>query len=153
MSTREERRAIRRQKREMRRMVRKERKSKFNAIVIAAGTSNITIDLDAAEPQFIEAFNQVWPILKPILEYAELVKITDPEADKVIRTLINIGERISTGTAAPGEESIFISTLNSIWLPVKTVLGIIITFTDDKVDKVINDIIEIGDWITEDKKT
>ena len=153
MSTREERRAIRRQKREMRRMLRKEKKSKFNAILTAAGSSSITIDLDAAEPKFIEAFNQVWPILKPILEYAELVKITGPGADKVIRTLIDTGERISTGTAGPGEESVFITTLDSIWQPVKTVLGIIITFTDDKVDKVINDIIEIGDWITGDKTT
>ena len=153
MSKREERKAIRRQKREMRRMLRKERKSKFNAIVTAANTSNITIDLDAAEPQFIEAFNQVWTILKPILEYAELVKITGPDTDKVIRKLLDIGERISTGTAAPGEELIFIKTLDTIWQPVKTVLGIIITFTDDKVDKVINDIIEIGDWITEDKNT
>ena len=131
-------------------MLRRERKSKFNAIVMAAGTTNITIDLDAAEPKFIDAFNQVWPILKPILEYAELVKITGPEADKVISTLVDIGERISTGTAGPGEESVFINTLDSIWHPVKTVLGIIITFTDDKVDKVINDIIEIGDWIKVD---
>jgi hypothetical protein len=37
------------------------------------------------------------------------------------------------------------------WQPVKSILGIVITFTDDKVDKVINDIIKIGDWITEEK--
>jgi hypothetical protein len=151
MSTREERRAIRRQKREMRRMLRKEKKSKFSTIVSVASTMNITIDLDTGEPKFIEAFNQFWPLLKPILEYAELVKITGPDTDKVIRTVIEIGERISKGTAGPGEESMFIRTLDTIWHPVKTVLGILITFTDDKVDKVINDIIEIGDWITEDK--
>ena len=151
MSTREERRTIRRQKREMRKMLRKEKKSKFNAILTAAGSTNMTIDLDTAEPKFAEAFNQFWPLLKPILEYAELVKITGPDADKVIRTVIEIGERISKGTAGPGEESTFIRTLDTIWQPVKTVLGIVTTFTDDKVDKVINDIIEIGDWITEEK--
>ena len=151
MSTREERRALRRQKREMRRMLRKEKKSKFNTIVAVASTTKITIDLDTAEPQFVEAFNQFWPLLKPILEYAELVKITGPDMDKVIRNVIEIGERISRGTAGPGEEEMFIHTLDTIWHPVKTVLGIVITFTDDKVDKVINDIIEIGDWITEEK--
>jgi len=29
-------------------------------------------------------------------------------------------------------------------------LGIIVTFTDDHIDKIINDIIEIGDWIIEE---
>jgi hypothetical protein len=40
--------------------------------------------------------------------------------------------------------------LDNIWNPVKTVLGIIVTFTNDKIDKIINDIIEIGDWMTQE---
>lgn len=150
MTTKAERKAARRQNRELRKTLRKERKTKFKEIVNAAGSVSINIDLDAAEPKFADAFNQVWPLLKPILEYAELVKITGPGADKVIRTVIELGERISTGTASPGEESAFISKLDNIWNPVKTVLGIIVTFTNDKVDKIINDIIEIGDWMTQE---
>lgn len=150
MTTKAERRAIRKQNREMRKNLRKEKKAKFSAIVEAAGRTNITIDIDNAEPKFVDAFNQIWPLLKPVLEYAELVRITGPGADKVIRTVIDLGERISSGSASPSEQSAFISTLDTIWSPVKMVLGIIVTFTNDKVDKIINDIIEIGDWITQD---
>jgi hypothetical protein len=150
MSTKEERKAIRKEKREMRKTLRKERKTGYNAIVAAAGKTKITIDLDKAEPKFVDAFNQVWPLLKPILEYAELVKITGPGADKAIRAVIDIGERISKGTASDAEQTEFIKTLEKIWQPVKAVLGILVTFTNDNVDKVINQIIEIGDWIIED---
>lgn len=150
MTTKAEQKAIRKQNRVMRKKLRKERKIKFNAIVEAAGKTNITIDLDAAEPKFVDGFKQIWPLLKHVLEYAELVKITGTGADKVIRTVIDLGERISLGSASASEQSAFISTLDSIWNPVKMVLGIIVTFTNDKVDKVINDIIEVGDWITQD---
>jgi hypothetical protein len=150
MTTKAEKKAARKQNRELRKTLRKVRKTKFKAIVDAAGIVNINFDLDAAEPKFADAFNQIWPVLKPILEYAELVKITGTGADKVIRTVIDLGERISKGTASSGEQSAFISTLDNIWNPVKTVLGIIVTFTNDKIDKIINDIIEIGDWMTQE---
>ena len=151
MSTKEERRAIRREKREMRKTLRNLRKDKFSEIRAVAEQTDITIDLDNAEPKFVDAFNQVWPILKPVLEYAELVKITGPGADKAIKTGIEIGERISTGTVSDAEQTEFINKLGTVWQPAKTALGIIVTFTNDKADKVINDIVEIGDWITGDQ--
>jgi hypothetical protein len=150
MTTKAEQRAFRKQNREMRKKLRNVRKNKFNEIVEAAGKSNITIDLDSAEPKFVDAFMQIWPLMKPVLEYAELVKLTGTGADKVIRTVIDLGERISSGAASTSEQTTFISTLDTIWDPVKTVLGIVVTFTNDNVDKVINNIIEIGDWITQD---
>jgi len=150
MTTKAEQRAARKQNREMRKKLRRERKSKFNEIVDAAGKTNITIDLDTTEPKFVDAFNQIWPLMKPVLEYAELIKVTGTGVDKVIRTVIDLGERISTGSASASEQTAFISTLDTIWNPVKSVLGIIVTFTSDKVDKVIDEIIEIGDWITQD---
>jgi hypothetical protein len=150
MPTKEERRARRRLKREERKEFKSLRKSKFADIISAVGKSKIDIDLDVAEPQFVTAFNQVWPILKPILEYAEMVKLTGPGADKGIRIVIDLGNRISTGAASDAEQTAFIGTLDTVWGPVKTVLGILSTFTDDKVDAVLNKIIEIGDWITEE---
>ena len=150
MTTKAEQKAARKQNREMRKSLRKARKTKFSAIAEAAGKTNITINLDEGEPKFVEIFNQIWPVLKPILEYAELVKFTGAGIDKVIRTVIDLGERISNGSASEGEKTAFISTLDTIWNPIKMVLGIIVTFTDDKVDKIINDIIETGDWITQD---
>jgi len=148
MPTKEERKQLRKQKREERKEFKKLKKGKFNDIVSAVTRSKIDIDLDVTEPKFVTAFNQVWPILKPILEYAEMVRLTGPGADKAIRIVIDLGERISTGAASDAEESAFIGTLDSVWEPVKTVLGILATFTDDKVDEVLNKIVEIGDWIT-----
>ena len=148
MTTKAEQKAIRKENRKQRKKLRKERKSKFKEIVAAAGNANITIDLDASEPKFVDAFNQIWPILKPILEYAKLIKVTGEKVDKILQTAIDIGVRISTGNASPDEQTAFIKTLDSIWVPVKTVLGIIVSFTNSKVDKVINKVIEIGDWIT-----
>ena len=148
MPTKEERKQLRKQKRAERKEFKKLKKGKFNDIVSAVTRSKIDIDLDVAEPKFVTAFNQVWPILKPILEYAEMVRLTGPGADKAIRIVIELGERISTGAASDAEESAFIGTLDSVWEPVKTVLGILATFTDDKVDEVLNKIVEIGDWIT-----
>ena len=150
MTTKAEQKALRKQNRELRKKLRKEKKIKFRAIVEAAAITNISVDLDEGEPRFADVFNQIWPILKPVLEYAELVRVTGQGADKVNRTVLDLGERISTGTASDGEQTAFISTLDTIWNPVKTLLGIIVTFTDDKVDKIINDIIEIGDWITQE---
>jgi hypothetical protein len=150
MTTKAEQKAIRRENRAMRKKLRSEKKIKFKEIVDAAGNANITIDLDASEPKFADAFNQIWPLLKPVLEYAKLINLTGEKVDKVLQTVIDIGERISTGNASPDEQTAFISTLDTIWNPVKAVLGIIVTFTNDKVDKVINQIIEIGDWITKD---
>ena len=150
MTTKAEQKAARKENREIRKSLRKARKTKFRAIVEAAGKTNITIDLDAGEPKFVDVFNQIWPVLKPILEYAEIVKFTGAGIDKVIRTVIDLGERISTGAASEGEKTAFISTLDTIWSPVKMALGIIVTFTDDHIDKIINDIIEIGDWITQE---
>ena len=152
MTTLAERRALRRQNREMRRNLRKEKKAKFNEIVEAAGNADITIDFDEAEPKFVEVFNQIWPILKPVLEYVEIVKVTGPGADKAIRAVIDLGVRVSTGNASDAEQTEFIRKFDNIWPLVKSILGIIVTFTNDKIDKVINTIIEIGDWITSDKE-
>ena len=150
MPTKEEKKALRKQKREERRSLRRERKNWFGKIVDAVDKSNITVDLDESDPKFVDVFNQFWPILEPVLQYAKAVRVTGPDTDKVLQIVIDLGARISTGQASPDEQTNFIKTLDNVWEPVKMVLGIITTFTDDNTDKVINKVIEIGDWITED---
>lgn len=143
----------RKELRKLRRAERKElinaRRAKFNEIAALAGTFSITVDLDKDEPDFVDAFNQFWPILKPVLEYAELGRITGAGADMVLRNVIELGERVSIGEASLDEQEDFIAALDTAWEPLKAVLGILMTFTDDKVDQAINKIIEIGDWITD----
>ncbi len=68
--------------------------------------------------------------------------------DKVIRGAIDVGKRISAGSAGPNEQTEFVKKLDNIWNTVKTVLRIIVSFSGIIVDKIINKVIEIGDWIT-----
>ena len=148
----EERRARRKAKRAERRKLKKLRKEKFNELVSAASKVDLKVDPDDDTLQFVDVFNEIWPVLKPALEYAELIKITGPKTDKILRTVLEIGQRISTGDASPEEQTRFISYLDSVWDVAETALNILKTFTNDKTDDVIDRIIEIGEWITDNEE-
>lgn len=149
MSKRSDRRERRKKKRAERKEVKKLRKAKFDEILKVAKSMDFKFDTDTEDPDFADAFNDIWPILKPTLEYAELIRITGPKIDEVLRSVVDIGHRISTGEASEDEQTKFIGYLDSIWDMVDTALGIVRTFTPDKVDDVIDQILEIGDWITD----
>jgi hypothetical protein len=149
--SREERRARRKAKREARRAIKKLRRQKFDEIVEAAKVIDFKFDTDTEDPDFADAFNEIWPVLRPTMEYAELIKLTGPKADKILRNMVDLGHRISTGEASEGEEARFIGYLDSYWGIVDTSLGIVKTFTPDKVDDVIDYILEIGDWLTDNE--
>ncbi len=151
MATREERKAQRRAKKEQRKAVKKLRQGKFTEIVTNAKDMDFKFDLDTEDPEFVDVFNEIWPVLKPTLEYAELIKITGPKADKVLRTIVDIGHRISTGDASKEEELKFIVYLDSYWDKVAWALEIAKTFTPDNVDDVIDQVIEVGEWITDNE--
>ena len=151
MGTREERKAQRRAKREQRRANKTLRREKFNELVSNAKDLDFKFDLDTEDPDFADVFNEVWPVLRPTLQYAELIKITGPKADKVLRTIVDIGHRISTGDASKEEEIKFIVYLDSYWDKVAWALEIAKTFTPDNVDDVIDQVIEVGEWITDNE--
>ena len=151
MGTREERRLARAKKKEERKRIKVLRKEKFNEILAAAKGMDLKFDTDTDDPDFADAFNEIWPVLKPSLQYAELIKITGPKTDKILHTIVDIGARISTGDASENEQAKFISYLDSIWDIVETALGILKTFTPDKVDDVIDYVLEIGDWLTDNE--
>jgi hypothetical protein len=151
MTTREERKALRKAKRELRKANKKLRKEKFNEIIVEAQKLDFKFDLDTDDPEFADVFNEIWPVLKPTLEYAELIKITGPKADKVLRTIVDIGHRVSTGDASEEEQLKFIVYLDSYWDKATWALEIIKTFTPEKVDDVIDQVIEVGEWITDNE--
>ena len=148
----EEKRALRKAKRAERKRSKKLRKEKFNELVSAASKADLKFDPEDDTLKFIDVFNQVWPVLKPGLEYAELIKITGPKADKILRTVIDLGQRLSTGNASEEEQTRFLTYLDSIWDIVEKVLDILKTFTSEKVDDVIDQVIEIGEWITDNEE-
>lgn len=131
-----------------RKAFRKRKKEAFKKILKASETE-LNIDLNNSE--FIDVFTQIWPILKPVLEYAELLRITRNKVDKVIRVLIDIGDRIFTNNAFKDDQTAFIRCFDSIWKYLELIFRITKTFTGNKADKAIDKIIEIGDWITNDK--
>lgn len=151
MATREERKAQRRAKREQRRANKTLRREKFNELVANAKDLDFKFDLDTEDPDFADVFNEVWPVLRPTLQYAELIKITGPKADKVLRTIVDIGHRISTGDASKEEELKFVVYLDAYWDKVAWALEIAKTFTPDNVDDVIDKVIEVGEWITDNE--
>ena len=152
MATKQERRAMRKEKRKARKEDKKLKRQKFNEIVSAASKVDFKFDLDGDNPKFVEAFNEVWPVLKPTLEYASLSRITGPKADQTIETIIDLGHRISTGNAGEEDETRFIVALDSVWSILEKVLSILKTFTNEKTDEVIDKILDVGDWITDNKK-
>lgn len=152
MATRQERKALRKAKRQARKEDKKLKRQKFNEIIEAASSIDLKFDLDTDDPKFVDAFNEIWPVLKPSLEFASLSRITGPKTDKTINTVVDIGHRISTGEASEDEEAKFIQYLDNVWGYVDTALGILKTFTNDKTDEVIDKVIEVGDWITDNEE-
>lgn len=151
MATRQERKAARKAKKALRKASKKLRREKFNEIVASAKELDFKFDLDTEDPEFVDVFNEIWPTLKPTLEYAELIKITGPKADKVLRTVVDLGHRISEGDASKEEELKFIVYLDSYWDKVAWALEIAKTFTPDNVDDVLDQVIEVGEWITDNE--
>lgn len=123
------------------------KREKFNIIVSATKTFDLQFDPDSGKPKFVDGFNSIWQILRPALEYAELIRITGPQADAAIRTVLDLGSRISTGNASEQEKTLFIQKYDAIWGIASQALEIIKTFTDDKADVVIDKVIDIGDWM------
>ncbi len=148
----EEKRALRKAKRAERKKLKKLRKEKFNELVSAASKAKLKFDPEDDLLKFMDIFSQVWPVLKPGLEYAQLIKITGPKTDKILRTVIDLGQRIFTGDAGEEEQTRFLTYLDSIWDVVEKVLEILKTFTNEKTDDVIDQVIEIGEWITDNEE-
>jgi len=127
------------------------KREKFNQVIAATKDVNIQFDPDTEKPKFVDGFNSIWQILQPALEYAELIRITGPKADKIIRTVLDLGHRISTGNASDEEQILFIQKYDAIWGFASQALEIIKTFTDDKADEVIDKVIDIGNWMASQK--
>lgn len=127
------------------------KREKFNQVIAATKNANIQFDPDAGQPKFVDGFNSIWKILQPALEYAELIRITGPKIDVIIRSVLDLGTRVSTGNASAQEQTLFIQKYDAVWGIASQALEIIKTFTDDKADEVIDKVIDIGDWMASQK--
>lgn len=151
MPTREERKEQRKAKRLRRREYRKQRRTKINEFNTAVANANISVDLDD-KPAFVDVFIQFWPILKPALELVIILPRTGDKTDESLKVIIILGERISTGQGNEEDEIMFVKLMKTAWGIIKPILEFIQQWTGDKADDVLDDIIEIGDWIIEDNQ-
>lgn len=132
---------------------RKERRAQKKRLIAALQNAieNNTItfkpDDGGAEPAFADVFNQIWPILDPALKFA--MTYTNADTDKVLQDVWDAGNAISTG-GANADESAFQQKFDEIWDKVSSYLELIQTFTNDKVDAIIDKVLDIGDWIAGD---
>ncbi len=147
---RKENKAIRKAKRLAKRLKRRGnrnlRKIKSKEFRAAMAQTKITVDIDD-KPEFIEIFNQYWPLARPAFDFVITLKITKDKADDVLDTIIDLGDRISTGKASPEEESEFVALLEGVWSGLKIGLELLQLVTGKKADDVIDEIIEIGEYI------
>jgi hypothetical protein len=144
--TKEERKARRLEKRAARRESRKLRKIKAKAFKAAMAENSIAIDIDN-KPNFVEVFNQFWPLAKPAFEFVITLRITKEKVDVILNTIIDLGDRISNGEASAEEETEFIGLLISVWSGVKMGLEMLQIVTGKKADDVIDNIIDTGEYI------
>ena len=142
---------IRKQKKLLRQQNREIRKVAFEKLKSAC--KNVTsIDLKNIK-NYQDGFNKVWPFIKPLLEFTVVIKATNDDFDKKVTEVIVIGDNMFNHGSTEAQRTAFVEKLDKIWDMVEFALNILKLISNDQLDKIIDKIIEIGDWIFElDKK-
>lgn len=137
----------RKQRRLLRKQYRREKKAAFNKFLEAI---NAFKDIDLAEKlPFKEKLKQVWPAIKPTLEFVIILRITGVKFDAEANQLVIFGDKLFKGEVTEQDSIDFLSDLADIWDTIESVLEILKIVVGDKADAVIDKIIEIGDWLFE----
>ena len=137
----------RKQKRELRRLNRMERKQAFGKFIEAI---MVFKDISLKEKlSYKDKFNQVWPAVKPTLEFAIILKFTGEKFDMTAKQIVVTGDNLYGSKISDTEAIDFLAKLSGIWENIDNVLEIVKAVTDDKSDAVLDKIIEIGDWLFE----
>ena len=137
----------RKQKRELRRLNRMERKQAFGKFLEAI---MVFKDISLKEKlSYKDKFNQVWPAVKPTLEFAIILKFTGEKFDMTAKQIVVTGDNLYGSKISDTEAIDFLAKLSGIWENIDNVLEIVKAVTDDKSDAVLDKIIEIGDWLFE----
>jgi hypothetical protein len=136
----------RKQKREVRRMERKERKAAFEKLLEAI---KAVMNLELKDGlKFKEKFVQVWPVVKPTLEFAIILKVTGEKFDVAAQKLIYMGDKMA-GKETDEQAMEFINQLSGYWNIIELALDVVKVAVDDSKDEKIEKIIEIGEWLFE----
>lgn len=137
----------RKARRQARKAKRGERRESLQSLIGAIQNANITSvpSDDANPPSFISKFNEIWPVLKPALKFAISLRLTDDNVDKVLNEIAKAGEAVANGGA--DASGVFVEKFKMAWDKVEKILELVQIITPNNVDKILDDVIEIGDWI------
>ncbi|OEK00821.1 hypothetical protein BFP97_04540 [Roseivirga sp. 4D4] len=126
-----------------------QRRRLIAAVKNAIENNTITFkpDDDGAEPPFADVFNQIWPILDPALKFTETY--TNDATDAVLQEVWAAGSAIANG-GGDADASAFQAKFDQVWDKISFYLELAQTFTNDATDKVIDEVLDIGDWIAGD---
>lgn len=132
------------EKRKIRRERRKERRAKINKLEVLA--KDIDLKKISSADDFLHNFNVIWPFLSEALELVKL--LTRDKGDRAIDELIELGNRLAKEEASTEEQSKFFTIFGNVWRGVRLALTLVALFSvKEKVDDVIDDIIQVGDLI------
>ncbi len=134
------------ERRANRRARKTQRKRLIAAVKNAIENNTITFKPEdgGAEPAFADVFNQIWPILDPALKFTETY--TNDATDAVLQEVWAAGNAIATG-GGDADASAFQAKFDQVWDKISFYLELAQTFTNDQTDKVIDEVLDIGDWI------
>lgn len=128
---------------------RKERRKKIDELAkLAKNLQHLPLSAKAGD--YKEVFSQIWPFLHEAFVFIKFLKVTGPKVDAAMDELIKLGEAINT-TGDAAAQTKFQDKMMIVWGPLRTILDIIIAFSPEKIDKVLDKIIEVGDWLTDTK--
>lgn len=138
-------------RKEERAVQKQERNEKFKAVVEQFKKYK---DVEISETtNYKDVFKGIWPFFRVSLEFVIVIKVTGEKLDDRLEKILFIGNKIEK-SATPDEADLeeFYSKLSKIWDKIDFALDIAKTFTNDEQDKVIDKVLEIGEWILGEKK-
>lgn len=108
-------------------------------------TRAVAKDFDVSVDELLQKMCNYWKLGKPVLKIAKI--FTPAKVDKAIDEIITIFDKLCGG--ATGEErSQLLEKFAVVWPIVKPVLEGVKIFTGPKADKIIDEIIKIGDLLS-----
>ncbi len=126
--------------------------AEFNAIVksvkLQPSTEHHEMMMTTGELKTTDVLGQLcvyWKVAKPILKLIKIV--TPPKIDKAIDEMLAIVDKLCSNPSED-EQSDLLEKFAMIWGTVKPILETAKAFTGAKADKVIDEIIKIGDLLS-----
>jgi hypothetical protein len=141
-------------KRAAKKAARKERSIQKKRLFEAIQNANLTFEPDgSSKEEFIDVFQDFWKILDPALKYAIAMDKTNAKTDEVLEDVWTSGDAIANG-GNEDSQSKFFQNFRQIWGKLENALELLENVNDlliknNKVDEVLDKVLEIGDWIAD----